>query len=184
MLSASTMAFLLGLGLLGYYLYARNRSSRKRRLTIGFGQQSQGTCVLLYDGQSMTIHKAERSTSGSFIVDGAEFPPILAKRVDETFALPYTLYLIAVEPVALHQHRELERVRFSILVGNIFKPAGDMVELLRIVGACLVIGVAVFVYTQVSSINSALARQEAQVELVIKKLNDPFVIAAPVEPKK
>lgn len=148
----------------------------KRGVKLAKGSLPIAEYVLLHDGNSITLHRAERSKGGSFVIQEAEYPPALARRVDDAVGFPGSLYLIAIEPVALTQHRELERVRFGILTGAIFKPAGDLMEMLRWVAVAVVISVAIFVYMSVSSINSALADQSAQLKKANEVLSKPLVI--------
>jgi hypothetical protein len=162
------LTLLGGLMFLGFWL-RRRWMPRVSRLSLPIN-------VLLCDGRSASLHIAKRSESGSFIVAGAEYPPSLVQRVDDLTGQHALYYLIGIESVALVQHRELERVRFGILTGALFKPAGDMVELLRLIGAAAVIAVAVFVYLQVASINSALSVQSAELKKANEVLSRPLVV--------
>ena len=163
------LVFILATAVLSYWFF------RVRRLSFS-SRASLPIYVIIYDGRSAVLHRATRTQSGSFSVDGAEYPPSLAVRVDDAVDFPGSVYTIAIDSVALVQHRELERVRFGILTGALFKPAGDMVEMLRIVAAVAVIAVAVFVYMEVSSIKSALATQEAQLQQANEVLSKPLVV--------
>lgn len=131
--------------------------------------------VLLYDKQTTTLYKAERSQNGSFLVSGAEYPPALARRVDMSWDGAFNLYVIGIEAQALVQHRELESVRFGILTGNIFKPSGDMVETIRLVGAAAVVGLSIFVYLNMSSLNASLASQAVKIEQIQETLKAPLL---------
>jgi len=63
-----------------------------------------------------------------------------------------------------------------VLVGALFKPAGDIVEILRIIGAASVIGLSLYMFMQVSQMNAQLAKTQVVIERVEAQLAQPLIV--------
>lgn len=158
----------VGTLLAGYWWRSRQASSTPSRRASVY--------VVLHDGSSSWLYDAERLPTGSFRVAGAEYPAAVARLVDDVAGFGAPLYIVAVEPLALTKHRELEQYRTHIIKGAIFKSGGDLMELLRIGAAAAVIACALFVYMSVSALSGQFAAQEASLKAIEAWTNSPKVV--------
>lgn len=160
----------IGVGLLVYRFLVRPKSR---------GSSGDGAVwLILHDAGSFQLYPASRSDTGGLVIPGgAEFSPGLVRRVElNTGSLSGSFYVVAVEPIALVKHRELEKHRAAIIKGALFKSGGDMVELLRICAAAAVIGCTIFVYMSISSMGGQLVRYQSSLDQLNKVLASPLVV--------
>lgn len=169
-MSTSVVALLVvaGVGLL--FVWWRGRSARPSS-----GRGRLPLYLLLHDGSGYQLYAAERLANGSIRCDGAEYPSSVARAVEDNAGLDARIYVVAAEPIALTQHRALEQHRAQVVKGYLFKTGGDMVQLLQYAAAAAVIAVAIFVFMSVSSLQGAVARNQAVLEKVETWTHSPMV---------
>lgn len=165
------VSLLVVFGLLGVaaWWWLRNRKTAAPRGAVP-------VYILVHTQGSTVLEPAVKTATGTYSIGGAEYPPSLLRPVENGSPVSGRFYTLGLDAVALHTHQELERVRFGVLVGSIFKPAGDMVETSKLIAAALVIAAAVFMWSQVGSINNQLAQQAVMVKAVQEKLNQPLQV--------
>lgn len=133
--------------------------------------------LLIHDGTSFVLHSARRDASGNLEAGGATYPAGVSARVENESDLAAPLYVFAAEPLALAEHRTLEVARRSIVMGNIFKAGGEWTEMLRLVGAGLVVAAALYVTMTIRTLNGSMAEYDAQLRGVRDTLSRPLVVA-------
>lgn len=156
-------AFLAGCALTFWYVRRNPRPSRSSWLVI-------------YNGSSWSMSASKVLPSGN-IVDGykAEHSIGLCARVDAPLSLG-VVYALAVESVPLADHRMMEQSRKSILKGYLLKPGGDMQQLAVMAMCAFAIAAAVYTYSSMSSINVAIARNQAVLEQIVIWTNSPLEV--------
>lgn len=160
----------VGVLLLVQYFWKPGRKAKK-------GSGSPSLYVILHDGGSFQLYAASRSESGGLIVDGAEYPAGVARVVEQyNQAVSGSVYLIAVEPVALTKHRVLEQNRAAVIKGALFKSGGDLAETMRLVASCGVIAAAIFVYLAVSSLGGQMVKTQVTVDKMATTIASPLQV--------
>lgn len=137
---------------------------------------SRSSWLIVFNGSSWSMAPARILPSGN-IVDNykSEHSIGLCSRVDAPASLG-VVYALPVESVPLADHRMMEQGRKSILKGYLLKPGGDMTQLATMVMCAFAIAAAVYSYSSMSSINSALARNQVVLEQLVAWTNSPLEV--------
>lgn len=146
-----------------------------RRRAAGTKFSGRSYWLLLGSGTSWSMRKVKKE--GFMLYDGPSQFPIsdcVLADVDSKFG---SVYVLAASSVVLVDYEQFSRIKETAVKGAIFKPSGDIMTLLTMVGAVLVICSAIYSYTQSSAINATLVQQQAQINKVLEIVSKPMVIA-------
>lgn len=132
--------------------------------------------ILFYDGSAYSIQRAKLTKSGNLAAASIEYSLGVLRLADGAEALGMRLYVLAAEPMALADHRSLERSRKSIITGALFKPGGDMVQLMQMLGAAAVLGCSIYMFMVIGNVSQSLADQKTVIEKVQETLSRPLVV--------
>lgn len=163
-----------GSALLFLYYWLRLRPGRAYKTPI---------LLIVHDGSSFVVHRARRDDAGNIVAGGITYPAGVPVRCENEADLSNPVYMLAADPLALAHHRTLEVARRHIVMGSLFRSGGDMVEMLRLVGAALVIACALYGLLQIRTLNTTYATFGSELRSVNEKLSNPLV-AVPAEEKK
>jgi len=133
--------------------------------------------LVLTNGKTVKVKRCIAS-AGVFKCANNEIYPDVDAMV--TFLGRDTYYLLAVEPVALATHQQLELVRPSIVVGSLFKPGGGLIEILRTLSIAVMIAVSVMVASSFGDLRGSISAQTLEVKLMREQLSKPLV-SVPVQ---
>lgn len=107
---------------------------------------------------------------------GTVYPLSAAQAVE----LPgLTLYLVAIEPLALMMHQALERARASIVIGTLFKPGSDIYRVLQFAALIVPIVVAILFYFRVGDLQGQITRLQADIVVMKEILSKPLSVNLP-----
>lgn len=162
------MLYAAAAGLLLLALWFHRRSAVKRTKVTH-------CWLMLGSGTAWSMRSVTRD--GFMLHDGPSVYPIsncVLASVDESFG---QVYVLAAASVNLVDYEQFSRIKITAVKGAIFKPAGDLMHLLSMVGAVLVISAAIYSYTQSSAINSILVAQQSQINDITEILSKPLVVA-------
>lgn len=160
-------------GLLLAAYAVRLRFPRRSRSRSSKSSDSRVTEVLVYTGHTLRTVSVKEIDEG--ITWGkAVFPPELL--IPFRFSDGVERLLLPIEPVELAKHRTMESARDKILMGRVFKPGGDIIETVRLVGSVAVIVVSVFLWMQLSSLNGTIVQMSVRLTAMEETLSKPLNI--------
>lgn len=146
-----------------------------RRRAAGVSKVTSRMCwLLLGSGSSWSMREVKKE--GFMLYDGpAQFPisDCILADVDSSLG---AVYVLAADSVVLVDYEQFSRIKQTAVKGAIFKPSGDINQLLTMVGAVLVICSALYSFTQSSAINATLVQQQAQINKVLDIVSKPLVV--------
>lgn len=131
--------------------------------------------LVVYDGKQVELRPGRRTSEGITDRTGASWPMELLYRSREMLS-GRPVYFLPIESPVLLEHQVLERSRRAILKGQLFKPGGDIIEMLRMAAAILMIVVAIAVWFQFGGLSGRIERQSILIERQMEILSKPLVV--------
>jgi len=162
----NVIIFVVMLGSFGFgFAVSRFMSARRKQETI----------VLIYDGQAVTVQSCKAVSTGIELKDKTILPsPQLRYGVAPDGS---HVYLVGIEYLALAEHKALEHARLSIVWSALFKPGGDLAQMLQIGALCIPLAVSIYLFMRFNDIFQAIEAQSVTIKLVEQVLSKPLVVA-------
>lgn len=163
----------VGLLLLGLY-FVRRRGFRRRSASLE--PAVVDTVALVWEGHSWRPYNVTETELGLEVTKDLILPMAAAYRV------PFgdkVLYMVHIEPLALMEHKTLERARRTIVQGHIFKPGSDMYRYLQFAAVIVPIIASFWVTVSLGGLSGELRALGRSVAIVQEIVTSPMK----VEPK-
>lgn len=154
-----------------------------RRGWIVVGRR-EGCYLLVYDGVHWRMSPAEDRPDGCQ-AEGMHYPLGVVQPIQRG---ELTLYLLAMQPVALGSFERVAAAVPQVIRGRMWRSGGDLVDMARLAGAVVTVVIALFLTAQILDMGSKLVSVQADAQttrqIVTDVLSRPLRIApVPVEPQ-